>query len=389
MIGLSTATRLSLFYAMLHACMGVHIPGMQAWYQAQGVTPAQLGALGFITILARVVTGPSVGSWVDRNGGARGVTIALSWVTVAVYALNLGGAGFGVQLLIAVAFTIVRSPVGPLGDAIAIATCQRERLDFGRVRFWGSVGFMSFVIAGGPLIDHFGIESVPLLALPLFLLTVLGTHLLPRDNAVARGNRPQAPVRFLLRQPVFIVFLAASSFAQASHAVLYAFSTLHWNAVGLNQSEIGWLWGVSTTIELAVFWWSRPLVARLSPPVMLGLGALATLPRWGLHAFATEFWSFVALQLLHAGTFAIAYLGALQFIARQLPPSHAASAQTLNAGANALLMGLGMWALGPVYAAYGGHAYLAMAVFGVISACAAWWLLKMTTTATRGDAGLT
>lgn len=380
-MALSTATRISLFYVTLHACMGVYLPGMQAWYQAQGVTPAQLGALGFITILARVITNPFVGSWIDRNGHARRVTIALSCLTVGLHALNLWGEGFLVLLAIAVAYTIVRAPVGPLGDAIAITTCQREGIDFGRVRFWGSVGFMVFVIIGGPLIDHFGVQAVPLLALPLFMLTILGAWALPRDAEVPRGSRPQAPVRFLLRQPVFIVFLAASSLAQASHAVLYAFSTLHWNAVGLNQTQIGWLWGVSTTIELVVFWWSRSIVTRFRPATMIALGALTTLPRWGFHAVATDFWVFVALQLLHAGTFALAYLGALQFIARQLPPSHAASAQTLNAGANALLMGLAMWGLGPVFAVHGGLAYLAMAAMGVVATAAALWLRHLS----RGD----
>lgn len=373
---LSTATRISLFYACLHACMGLHIPGMQAWYQAHGVTPAQQGALGFATIVARVVTNPYVGSWVDRNGRGRLVSIVLAWATVAIYAVNIGGGGFAWLLLIAIAFTVVRAPVGPLGDAIAVATCQRERIDFGRVRFWGSVGFMSFVIAGGPLLDRFGVEALPWLALPLFLLTVAGCYLLPRDAEVSRAGRPQAPVRFLLRQPVFLLFLAASSFVQASHAVLYSFSTLHWIQVGLNQSQIGWLWGVSTIIELAVFWWSGALVRRVSPASLMLLGALTTLPRWGLHAFATEFWVFVGLQLLHAGTFALAYLGALQFIARQLPASHAASAQTLNAGANALLMGIAMWALGPVFAAHGGLVYLAMAGFGIVAAGAAWLLRR-------------
>ena len=52
----------------------------------------------------------------------------------------------------------------------------------------------------------------------------------------------------------------------------------------------------------------------------------------------------------------------------------AASAQTLNAGSNALLMGLGMWMLGPVFAAHGGLAYLTMAALGTIAALAALWL---------------
>jgi PPP family 3-phenylpropionic acid transporter len=91
-------------------------------------------------------------------------------------------------------------------------------------------------------------------------------------------------------------------------------------------------------------------------------------PRWALHGFATGFWEFVALQCLHVGSFGFAYLGAVHFIARHMPASHAASAQSLHAGANALLMGIAMWALGPVYAAHGGLVYLAMAAFGVIAA---------------------
>jgi PPP family 3-phenylpropionic acid transporter len=341
-----TATRLSLFYLLHYACMGVHLPGMQLWYQAQGVTPAQLGALGFVTILARVLTMPFFGSWVDRMGGAREVVLALNWATLAIFALNLATGSFWLLAAIAIAYTIVRSPSGPLADALTVAAGRGQPVDFGRVRFWGSAAFMAFAIAGGPLIDHFGVGSVPWICLA----------------------RPRAPVRHLLAQPVFLVFLAASSFVQASHAVLYAFSSLHWNAVGLSQSQVGWLWGVSTGVELVLLWYSRHVVARMAPTAMLMLGCLCAVPRWALHGFATGFWEFVALQCLHVGSFGFAYLGAVHFIARHMPASHAASAQSLHAGANALLMGVAMWALGPVYAAHGGLAYLAMAAFGAIAA---------------------
>ncbi len=374
---LSTAARISLFYALYYACMGVHLPGMQAWYQAQGVTATQLGALGFITILARVVTSPAVGSWVDRRGHARRVAAILGWLTVAVFALNLTTQDFWPLLAIAIVFTIFRSPVGPLGDALALLACQREKLDFGRMRFWGSVAFMALAVASGPLIDRLGVDSVVWMSLGLFVVAALGSHLLPPDTAPPHGARPQAPVRYLLRQPVVLVFLVSSSFTQASHAVLYAFSTWHWSAVGLSQSQIGWLWGVSTTMELLLLWYSRHLIARLSPATLLILGALTAIPRWTFHALATDFWSFVALQLLHTGSFGFAYLGAIQFIVRTLPASHAASAQTLHAGANALLMGIAMWALGPVFTSHGGLVYLAMAAFGVIAALAGLWLMRL------------
>ncbi len=365
---MSTATRLSLFYLLHYACMGVHLPGMQLWYQEQGVTPAQLGALGFVTILARVATMPFFGSWVDRMGGARDVVGTLGWLTLAIFALNLATSSFWALAAIAIAYTIVRSPSGPLADALTVAAGRGQKVDFGRVRFWGSAAFMAFAIAGGPLVDRFGVSSVPWICLALFAVAALGSRCLPREVEAATTARPSAPVRFLLAQPVFLVFLAASSFVQASHAVLYAFSSLHWNAVGLSQSQVGWLWGVSTGVELVLLWYSRHVVSRMSPTTMLLLGCLCAVPRWALHGFATGFWEFVALQCLHVGSFGFAYLGAVHFIARHMPASHAASAQSLHAGANALLMGIAMWALGPVYAAHGGLAYLAMAAFGAIAA---------------------
>ena len=374
---MSIATRLSLFYLLHYAAMGIHLPGMQLWYRDQGVTAVQLGAMGFVTILARVVTGPLFGSWVDRKGDARRVCLALNWLTFFIFALNMLVDGFWPLLAVAIVYTILRSPSGPLGDTLAVAASRGGGVDFGRVRFWGSVAFMVVAVAGGPLIDGLGVASVPWLCLGLFLVAALGAHCLPRDIGQARGSRPQAPVRFLLRQPVFIVFLAASSLAQASHGVLYAFSTLHWTDVGLTKSEIGWLWGVSTAIELVLLWFSRHAAARLSPTAMLLLGGLFALPRWGFHAVATEFWSFVAIQCLHVGTYGFTYLGAVHFIARHLPASHAASAQTLNAGANALMIGLAMWAAGPIYAASGGQAYFLMAALGVAAAAAALALFRL------------
>ena len=151
MARLSTTTRFSLFYLLHYAAMGIHLPGMQLWYQSQGVTPTQLGALGFVTILARVLTGPLFGSWVDRNGHARTVCVALNWLTLCVFALNLLGGGYWTLLAIAIAYTSLRSPSGPLGDALAVAAGRREPVDFGRVRFWALFWMRPHIghVAGG------------------------------------------------------------------------------------------------------------------------------------------------------------------------------------------------------------------------------------------------
>ena len=67
--------------------------------------------------------------------------------------------------------------------------------------------------------------------------------------------------------------------------------------------------------------------------------------------------------MLHALTFGATYLGAMHFLSRNVPPTAAASAQTLFAAASSGFGGgLVMAAAGALYAAYGGRAYLAMAL---------------------------
>ena len=95
--------------------------------------------------------------------------------------------------------------------------------------------------------------------------------------------------------------------------------------------------------------------------------------RWTLAGLVPGLLPAAILQLLHALTFGATHLGAMNFLSRTVPPGAAASAQALYSGASAGIgSGLVMLGAGALYAAYGGHAYLFMAVlsaaglFGVV-----------------------
>ena len=71
--------------------------------------------------------------------------------------------------------------------------------------------------------------------------------------------------------------------------------------------------------------------------------------------------------MLHAFTFGASYLGAVHFLSRSVPPSAAASAQTLYAAlSSAFGGGLVMMAAGALYAAHGGAAYYFMAALSAV-----------------------
>jgi PPP family 3-phenylpropionic acid transporter len=93
------------------------------------------------------------------------------------------------------------------------------------------------------------------------------------------------------------------------------------------------------------------------------LGGAAGILRWSLAGMATWLPWIAGLQLLHALTFGASHLGAMHFLSRAVPMAAAASAQSIYAAVSSGVgSGLVMAVAGMLYAAYGGGAYLFMAL---------------------------
>jgi len=165
----------------------------------------------------------------------------------------------------------------------------------------------------------------------------------------------------LVRQPVFIVFVAAAGVAQASHAFYYGFGTLNWRALGYSADFIGLLWALGVIAEIVLFSVSNRVVARMGPVRLLAAAAISGLIRWTVVALSPPLWLLIPVQFLHAGTFAAAHLGAMHFMARAVPAHLVSTAQSLYA---AIMIGIfmagGQYVSGHLFADYGALGYLLM-----------------------------
>jgi PPP family 3-phenylpropionic acid transporter len=99
----------------------------------------------------------------------------------------------------------------------------------------------------------------------------------------------------------------------------------------------------------------------------MALGGGAGILRWTLAGLIPGLAPAFALQLLHAVTFGATHLGAMNFLSRTVPAGAAASAQSLYSAASAGIgSGIVMLGAGALYAAYGGRAYLFMALLSAL-----------------------
>lgn len=362
---MNLASRHALVYAAQFFAFGVTLPFLPAVLSARGLDAAELAAVLAAGSAVRLVAGPFGGYVADALAAPRAVLTISALAAAFACAGFLFAAGFLAMLLVYALLSIATAPLMPLTDAVTLASIRREPFDYGRVRAAGSISFILASILAGQVVAFLGVPSAVPLIMAGFAATAAAALLLPRVTVPMPMPTLGGFAGFVA--PLRIVALRwlvlATALIQGSHAFYYAFGTLNWQAEGLGAGTIGALWAAGVAAEITLFLWGRSIVARLGPVRLLLIAAIAGIIRWSLSAVTTEPAALFLLQILHAGTFGAQHLASMVILARIVPPGQAGTAQALHASLGAgLSIGVLTLAAGPLYAAFGGAGYWAMAI---------------------------
>ena len=370
----SAALRLAGFYAAIFAAVGVHIPFWPLWLKDRGLSPSEIGLLVAAAYLTRLLANPVVGHLVDHRGDRKRPMLALALAAGLLWAMFPLLDGFWPILIMTVVAIFPFTSLMPVGDSLAMMVVHTHRLDYGLVRLWGSLAFILAATLIGKALADWPITILPWLISAMLLLTAASCASLS-DARIPRQDTPPPPVRPLLANRVFLLFLLTASLNQAAHTVYYAFATIHWRAAGLSDSSIGLLWSEGVLAEIVLFAMSSRVMRRFGPAGLLLAAAIGGAIRWVILGVTADMTWIALSQILHAATFGCAHLGAMHFILRAVPQSLSARAQGIYAAvAVGLAPGLMTPLSGLLYEGLGGASFLAMAALSAGSALLAWRL---------------
>ncbi len=376
--------RIALFYVAIFLVLGVSLPYFPLWLKAQGLTPVEIGLVTSVPLFIRIAATPMIGIAADRSGAVKGVVlVGAGGALASSLALGLAQGLWAILVLFAL-FQVASLALMPLAEVVAMREVRQRGLDYGRMRLWGSVAFIAANLAGGFALSGFGAGSILVLIIAASVVTVLAAAALPAGPAAA-GSAPKPSIRSvglqLLRLDLILI-VGASGFIQAAHAVYYAFSAIHWQALGLPETSFGFLWGIGVVAEVVLFAYAGQVLKRVGAVAMIAIGALGSIVRWGLMATDPSFAVLVVLQLLHGLTFGATHLGVVHAIQARVGPDQAASAQSLHSAlSSGVMMGGAMALAGVLYAPLGGLSYLVMMGLAVIGGGLAVAAMKVTSRA--------
>lgn len=376
--------RLAVWYFFYFAFVGAFAPYFTLYLQHLGLSAWEIGVLMSVPQVMRLLA-PNLWGWLADHLGLRAAVVKL-----AAFGALAGFCGFFLShhwLALFAAMALVWffwSAALPLVEAMTLDRLAGETERYGRIRSWGSIGFIVSVLGLGALLDHLPIEAI-LWACLAILASVLASALTLEETKLdASGTAP--PIGSHLRRPAVLALLAACFFMSVAHGPLYVFYSIHLVAHGYDKLSVGTFWSLGVIAEIAVFMNMPRLMRRVSlRAILLASFALAVL-RFLLIGWAADFPLLLLFaQVLHGATFGAYHAAAMAVLIRWFEPSQQARAQgvygSISFGAGGMLGGL---ISGQAWDSLGaGMTYTLAALFAAVGWLLIWRGLSAQSLATR------
>lgn len=349
------------------------MPYWPLYLKELGQTPELIGILTALALGIRVLGPPLWGGIADRGARNRVITTT-SLMAGVVFALFFFGTGFYWILAVTAGYSLFHAGPLALVEATTLEAVARQGWDYGRIRLWGSVGFILASFGMGLVTDHLGIRAI-LPAMLFFLFAgALLTLALPASEKPSHAQVVGDGHQSLFSRPAVRWFYLAGLCMQFSHGAYYGFMSIHLEHHGYSRTAIGLLWALGVVAEVVVLANSNRLVTRFGIATLLTWSLLVAAGRWSL--FAMTLWLPLLLlgQTLHAFTFGTFHVAAVRRAFTMASLAERGTAQSWYSGiAYGIGGGLGLVISGRLFGAWGGEPLFAlMAVVAGLGVVAAW-----------------
>jgi PPP family 3-phenylpropionic acid transporter len=315
-------------FAALSASYFAHIgffnPYLPLWLKDLGLSLVAISVLTSVQAATRLFA-PYVWGWLSDHTGERvrlmriGAGVALA--SACLLWLELSPLWLGVVLFVMFTHTSAMMPMSEA--AMAHLVSQGGAFDakrYGRVRLWGSIGFLVTVFVAGAWFEAFGMHHFPSMTILSLLAVLASVWWLPDLKEAVHAEHERLAVWPVLRQAPVRWFFASAFCHVLSHIGIYVFFSLYLDALGYSKTWIGLMWAVSVVVEIAWFFWQSRWLHRLPLSGWLLLAAVAMVLRMVLTAaWADVLWVLALAQGLHALTFAAHHTASVAMVSHHFP----------------------------------------------------------------------
>ena len=370
--------RLSSFYFFYFALLGCISPYWGLFLDGRGYSAQQIGELMALFGLVRIIA-PNVWGALGDYTGRRMALLRLGCAMCALIFFNIFWVNsFFTMAIIMLGYGFFWAAVLPQFEVVTLNYLGEKTDDYSKIRIWGSIGFVVFVLLLGFLFDTISVQYLPVFMLIILVVMFLNS-LSINGQELTQEHEDTEGFLSLVKKPEVIGFLLAAFLMQLSFGAYYTFFSLFLEQAGYSNTMIGTLWAVGATAEIIIFLIVHRLFKLINYKTILIISLLLAAVRWYFTAhFVDMLWLLILLQLTHAATFGTMHAVSMHYVHQYFKGKHQGQGQALF---SSLTYGAG-GAIGAIVSGYVwsvdfGVTMLELAsISALVGAVAAWLLVK-------------
>ncbi|MGE8560744.1 MAG: MFS transporter [Acinetobacter sp.] len=309
--------KLAGFYFFYYSIVGTFMPFWSLYLEDQGFNYQEIGLLSSIAIVTRFFA-PFIWGWIADKSGKRMLLVRIAtWMEACIwFMIFLIPNTFQSVALLMLIFSFFQNAILAQFEGVTLFWLGEKRTQlYGKVRKWGSIGFIVAVFGIGTLLEIVPISMLPVMLLCIAFLAFIWSFTIKEPSAAPHAQQQLEPLLPILKRPVVAAFFSIEFVLLFSHAPFYSFYSNYLHQVGFSTTEIGLLWSVGVIAEIIMFAFANKFLTRFSWRSLVSLCLVLTSARWiivGLlpNLFMAQFFA----QTIHAFSFGLFHMIAMRII---------------------------------------------------------------------------
>ena len=351
--------RLSSFYFSYFALLGVIAPYWSLYLIDSGLSAVEVSYIAAAMMATKIISPYILGLIADLSGKPVLVVRISSLISLIAFFGIFYADGFLPILLVVILFGFFwNAEIGQF-EAITLSSLGKNNSYYGKVRSWGSIGFILAVVGLGLFFSKYSISLLPIVMTFLLAMILLSSFMVSdkkKTGCVSKENS----IKKILSNKNVLIFFSVCFLVQVAHGPYYTYFSIYLSEFGFSNSTIGILWAFSVIPEIFMFVFMSNLQQRFSFKAILIISLSVNMIRWSMVALFGE--SLILLfisQLGHAFTFASFHAISVQWIRKSFTIGTQGQGQALysalsfgfGGAVGALLSGY-LWSLSHLYIWY-------------------------------------
>lgn len=310
-------TKLGGFYFCYYAIVGAFMPFWSLYLEDQGFSYSEIGILSSIAIVTRFFA-PLIWGWIADKSGKRMLLVRIAtWMEACIwFIIFIVPNSFQSVALLMLIFSFFQNAILAQFEGVTLFWLAEKRAElYGKVRKWGSVGFIVGVFAVGTIFEIIPISMLPVLLLCISFLAFIWSFSIKEPSTAPSAQKQLEPLWPILKRPVVYSFFIIELIMLFSHAPFYSFYSNFLSQHGYSTSQIGLLWSVGVIAEIIMFAYATLFFNRWSWQTLVIICLLLTGLRWLIVGMLPSLFivQFMA-QSIHAFSFGLFHMIAMRVI---------------------------------------------------------------------------